>query len=97
MRFQGIKSVIAVGQYIILYLVFVILLHKTVKCPGGKLGVLHNDTKHLLKALSQRANQKYENVRDAFRLELEKLSAYTVVSQLREYIPEEKWIGGMKQ
>ena len=37
MRFQGIKSVIAVGQYIILYLIFVILLHKTVKCPGGKL------------------------------------------------------------
>ena len=59
-------------------------------------GVLHNDTKQLLKALAQRANRKYENVREAFQLELEKLSAYTVVSQLRDYITDEKWIGSLR-
>ena len=60
-------------------------------------GLLHNDTKTLLKALSQRAKQKYEDVREAFQLEIEKLAAYTIVSQLREYIPEAHWIGGLRQ
>ena len=60
-------------------------------------GLLHNDTKFLLKSLAQRSGQKYETVRDAFQLEIEKFSAYTVVSQLRDYIPDANWVGGMKQ
>ena len=51
----------------------------------------------LLKSLAQRANLKFENVKEAFQLEIEKLSAYTVVSQLRDYIPETNWVGGIHQ
>ena len=59
-------------------------------------GLLHVDTKALLKALSQRAKLNYDNVRNAFQLEIEKMSAYTIVSQLRDYIPAEKWMGGLR-
>ena len=59
-------------------------------------GLLHNDTKVLLKALANRAQLKYENVRQALQLEIEKMTAYTVVSQLRHYIPKENWIGGLR-
>ena len=59
-------------------------------------GLLHDDTKALLKALSQRAKLKYESVRNAFHLEIEKMSAYTVVSQLRDYIPAEKWMSELR-
>ena len=59
-------------------------------------GLLHDDTKALLKALSQRAKLKYESVRNAFQLEIEKMSAYTVVSQLRDYIPAEKWMSELR-
>ena len=59
-------------------------------------GLLHSDTKALLKALAHRAQANYENVRHALQLEIEKMGAYTVVSQLREYIPKENWIGGLR-
>ena len=60
-------------------------------------GLLPNDTKLLLKSLAQRANLKFENVREAFQLEIEKLSAYMLVSQLRDYIAEANWVGGIHQ
>ena len=59
-------------------------------------GLLHSDTKDLMKALAHRAKLNYENVRHALQLEIEKMSAYTVVTQLREYAPTENWMGGLR-
>ena len=59
-------------------------------------GVLHEETKVLLKTLAKRNDVDYKIVREAFQLELEKYSAYAVVSQLRQYIETEKWVGGLR-
>ena len=59
-------------------------------------GVLHEETKQLLKTLAKRAGLDYTPTREAFQLELEKYSAYAVVSQLRQYIQAEKWVGGLR-
>ena len=40
---------------------------------------------------------RFQHVKEAFQLEIEKLSAYTVVSQLREYIPGVQWVGGLRR
>ena len=53
-------------------------------------------TKVLLKTLAKRNDVDYKIVREAFQLELEKYSAYAVVSQLRQYIETEKWVGGLR-
>ena len=52
--------------------------------------------KSLLKALSKRADCDTQVVRQAFQLEIEKFSAYAVVSQLRQYIPAVQWVGGLR-
>ena len=59
-------------------------------------GLLHEETKSLLKALSKRADCDTQVVRQAFQLEIEKFSAYAVASQLRQYIPAVQWVGGLR-
>ena len=59
-------------------------------------GLLHDNTKNLIKTLANRANLSFEATRQAFQLEIEKFAAYTVVSQLRNYVSEEKWVGGIR-
>ena len=58
-------------------------------------GMLHEDTKVLIKALAKRADSDPKVIREAFQLENEKFAAYTIVSQLRNHIQGEKWLGGI--
>ena len=59
-------------------------------------GLLDDNTKNLIKTLANRADLSFEATRQAFQLEIEKFAAYTVVSQLRNYVSEEKWVGGIR-
>ena len=56
---------------------------------------MHEETKNLIKTLAKRAELDFQNTRDSFQLEIEKFAAYTVVSQLRQYISAEQWLGGL--
>ena len=58
-------------------------------------GLMHEETKNLIKTLAKRAELDFQNTRDSFQLEIEKFAAYTVVSQLRQYISAEQWLGGL--
>ena len=59
-------------------------------------GMLHENTKELIKDLSKRADLDPKVIREAFQLENEKFAAYTIVSQLRNHIKGEKWLGGLR-
>ena len=59
-------------------------------------GSLHEHTRNLIASLAKRANLNVPEVREAFQLEIEKLNAYTIVSQLRDLLPRASWLGSMK-
>ena len=60
-----------------------------------ELGQLHKNTKTLLSLLAQRSQQDVKVVKEAFQLEIEKMNAYTIATQLRKYVPSAQWLGGL--
>ena len=61
-----------------------------------ELGQLHNNTKTLIVSLAQRSQQNVKDVKEAFQLEIEKMNAYTIATQLRQYFPPIQWLGGLE-
>ena len=59
-------------------------------------GFLHSHTKNLLSCLAKKAELKVPEVLEAFQLEIEKLNAYTIVAQLRDYLPRASWLGSLQ-
>ena len=53
-------------------------------------------TKNLLSCLAKKAELKVPEVLEAFQLEIEKLNAYTIVAQLRDYLPRASWLGSLQ-
>ena len=66
------------------------------KCiPMTESGFLHEHTRKLITALAKRANLNVKEVVEAFQLEIEKLNAYTIVTQLRDSLPKAAWLGSI--
>ena len=45
---------------------------------------------------TKKAELKVPEVLEAFQLEIEKLNAYTIVAQLRDYLPRASWLGSLQ-
>ena len=64
--------------------------------PMTESGYLHENTRKLLTSLAKKANLDICEVTEAFQLEIEKLNAYTIVTQLRDSLPKAVWLGSIK-